>query len=226
MLRTWKQSWQKPSKQKGRASPDGIVADFVTSLAWDNYDENCETLSGRGTVHDTVGISFQNVPTHPRIEPVQQNEPRPKRKMKRSFEAIEEGIEPYRKKPKTDTFEYESTDFSLPPRNLLQFQKLDNAWVASTYISNKTPMWVGWNSRLTTDELPMQNVCYMENICLPPTRRDVVVKTMEVSQKVAEEVNQDAVVVHYDLAIAKIARALKDMERPRFDNVCWRQAFQ
>ncbi len=80
-------------------------------------------------------------------------------------------------------------------------------------------MWVGWNSRLNTDELPMQNVCYMENICLPPTRHDVMVKTMEVSQNVAEEVNQDAMVVHYDLAIAKIARALKDMERPRFDNV-------
>ena len=32
------------------------------SLAWDNYDENTETLSGSGTLQDTVGICYQNIP--------------------------------------------------------------------------------------------------------------------------------------------------------------------
>ena len=44
--------------------PDGLSCStgLMTSLAWDNYDENNETLYGAGTLHDTVGICYQNVP--------------------------------------------------------------------------------------------------------------------------------------------------------------------
>ena len=44
-------------------APDGIVQEpgLSTGTAWDNYDENTETLSGKGTLHDTVGICNQNV---------------------------------------------------------------------------------------------------------------------------------------------------------------------
>ena len=35
---------------------------LCTCLAFDNYDELTETLSGRDTLHDTVGICFQNRP--------------------------------------------------------------------------------------------------------------------------------------------------------------------
>ncbi len=77
----------------------------------------------------------------------------------------------------------------------------------------------GWNSRLTFDRLPKQKVYYMENICLPHTRNDVVLETMKKSQQVAVEVNQDYVIVHYDLAIAKNARAIQEVERPRFNNI-------
>jgi hypothetical protein len=50
--------------EKGELTPDGIVktGGLATALAWDNYDELTETLSGKGTVHDTVGICYQNVP--------------------------------------------------------------------------------------------------------------------------------------------------------------------
>ena len=43
--------------------PDGLLKNegFATSLAWDNYDENTETLSGSGTLHDTVSIYHQNI---------------------------------------------------------------------------------------------------------------------------------------------------------------------
>ena len=44
------------------ATPDGLLqhSGLCTSLAWDNYDERTETLSGAGTLHDTVGICYQN----------------------------------------------------------------------------------------------------------------------------------------------------------------------
>ena len=35
------------------------------------------------------------------------------------------------------------------------------------------PMWVGWNTLVTTDS-EMKRVCYMKHIQLPPYRVDVV----------------------------------------------------
>ena len=64
------------------------------------------------------------------------------------------------------------------------------AWTISTFVDNKAPMSIGWNSRLVPDDVPQQNVCYMENICLPPTRNDVIVKTMKISPNVAKECGQ------------------------------------
>ena len=45
------------------STPDGLLrqSGLATALAWDNYDVNTETLSGGGTVHDTVGIRYQNI---------------------------------------------------------------------------------------------------------------------------------------------------------------------
>ena len=42
--------------------PDGLNAQqgLSTALAWDNFDELIETLSGKNTLHDTMGICYQN----------------------------------------------------------------------------------------------------------------------------------------------------------------------
>ena len=49
--------------ESGLTFPDGIRCpdDLATWLAFDNFDQNTETLSGYGTVHDTVGIVYQNI---------------------------------------------------------------------------------------------------------------------------------------------------------------------
>jgi hypothetical protein len=80
-------------------------------------------------------------------------------------------------------------------------------------------MWAGWNSQITEDKLPPQAVGYMENFSLPPTRLDVVAKTLTVSQKLANECNECNAVVHYDLAIAKPAMQIQAEEKPTYDNV-------
>ena len=41
----------------------------------------------------------------------------------------------------------------------------------------QTPMLTGWNSLITDDPLPKQNVLYMENLALPHTRLDVLAET-------------------------------------------------
>ena len=161
---------------EGEACPDGILKlpNLVTGLAWDNYDENNETLSGAGTVHDTVGICYQNQPdVQPESADVPRNEIGHKRK--RTFDSDVVGIEPYRKKPHISTFNFNILEYvGIPPNHALS-RKLDISWIVSTAVINSTPMWMGYNSRLFNDPLPKQNITYMENICLPPTRLDVVV---------------------------------------------------
>ena len=102
------------------STPDGIVQQpgLVTSLAWDNYDENIETLSGCDTVHDTVGICYQNIPsgiqdniltdtpsTTQETEHLSVEVTKTKRSS-RAFVSEPQPLEPYRKKPKMTKFQY------------------------------------------------------------------------------------------------------------------------
>ncbi len=50
--------------EKETSTTDGLLRNpgLVTGCAWDNYDENIETLSGPGTLRDTFGICYQNFP--------------------------------------------------------------------------------------------------------------------------------------------------------------------
>ena len=126
-------------------------------------------------------------------------------------------LEPYRKKPKANQFQYRNKHF-LQPSNLQQVKYRDILWMINA-AQGSTPMWSAWNSQICIDPLPKQKLLYMENICLPPTRLDVVLETMKTSQKVAEECGQTYIVVHYDLAIAKPALQIQSSESPRFNNL-------
>jgi hypothetical protein len=121
-------------KERNQTTPDGILkqAGLATGLAWDNYDENNETLTGAGTLHDTVGICYQNIteskaddePETLQIEEIYNHnddveiEKSTRSGSKRSFEVNELTLEPYRrKKPKLTVFQYGRKDVP-PPENL------------------------------------------------------------------------------------------------------------
>jgi hypothetical protein len=59
----------------------------------------------------------------------------------------------------------------------------------------------------------------MENINLPPTRLDVVAQTMNLSKRIAEECEEQKAIVHYDLAIAKLALQIRFSKSPHYDDV-------
>ena len=46
---------------KEQLTPSGMViaANLSTSVVFDNFDRFVETLSGKDTLHDTVGIAYQ-----------------------------------------------------------------------------------------------------------------------------------------------------------------------
>ena len=85
---------------RNTALPDGMVPqpNLSTCLAWDNYDENVETLSGKGTLHDTVGICYQNISETDDLPGTHQNicEYVPVDFTKRSFRGVPMQLEPYR----------------------------------------------------------------------------------------------------------------------------------
>jgi len=214
---------------RSRATPDGMSNDphLCTSLAWDNYDENTETLSGKGTLHDTVGICYQNL-TEDDLGNDRQTEipkdaqptvtPAKSKVSLRSFKMEKQQLEPYRKKPKRSSFVYEVKETSDPP-HLLLIKYRDLFWMMNVATIPLAPLWIGWNSNVTPDPFPQQRIGYMKNICLPPTRLDVVAQTLKQSQRVAEECHQDYVIVTYDLAVAKLAMQVQLAETPLYDNV-------
>ena len=59
----------------------------------------------------------------------------------------------------------------------------------------------------------------MENLCLPPTRLEIVTETLKISQQVGEECADKYAVFYYDLAVAKPAMQIQYQKSPRFDNV-------
>ncbi len=209
--------------EKGQALPDGMMklAGLGTGLAWDNYDENAETLSGAGTVHDTVGICIQDVIDAPPIIEEEQSgtveEIQDRKQRKRLFDKKECHLQPYYKKPKMSRFAFRKQKVPRPV-NLTDMHYRDLLWMMSLNLK-ETPMWGGFNSLIMVDPLPIQKIGYMENIPFPPTRLDVVAKTLQVSQQVAEECAQEYILVTYDLAIAKPAIQMQTEEAPLYDNV-------
>ena len=142
---------------RNQAIPDGLTksAGLSTSLAWDNYDENTETLTGSGTLHDTVGMCYQNIPntmeqgqhqdemvdvplnTKPTNQPSSSVS-------KRKFKFKEANIQPYRKKPKMSVFKYQVKKSQTPPY-MSTIEYRDLFWMMNIALCDSTPMWAGWN---------------------------------------------------------------------------------
>ena len=89
------------------ATPDGLLQkpELVTSLAWDNYDENSETLSSTGIpLHETVGICNHNIAVPDQILPTEVPTRENTKARKRSLKFTDTSLDPYRKKPKFSEF--------------------------------------------------------------------------------------------------------------------------
>lgn len=211
------------SMKQNYLTPNGLekVPYLGTSVAWDNYDAFVETIDGKGTLHDTVGICFQNIAD---VEyQANPNQPRndSRFRKRRSIEPLALEMEPYRKKPRMNNSPLlPITDERREQPNAYKFDALDTLWMMSLEFNlSETPMWIGWNSKVLSDDLPKQRICYLPQINESPTSLQVVMETMKQSQRIAQECNQPYMIVTYDLAIAKLAMTIQAEECPRFDNL-------
>ncbi|GBP70317.1 Chimeric ERCC6-PGBD3 protein [Eumeta japonica] len=175
------------------------IVDLVNKyVAFDNFDRFVDTLTGKDTLHDTVGIIYQNILsdanfTTPTDASVQSDDtaaastdetPR-RRKRRRCFDAIVNEIVPYAKKPKIDS--YFSTpsigQISIKPEVFKTWRNLDLAWLFSHKLDiPDTPMWTGFNSLITEDTSALQKVSYLTPINASPTDNSVVHLTLKMAQ--------------------------------------------
>ncbi|KAK6168761.1 hypothetical protein SNE40_019944 [Patella caerulea] len=211
--------------------PHGIqkMSSLVTCTAWDNYDKFIDSIDGKGTLHDTVGICFQNKDanfvseTSISTETTDNRNQLPVCRKRRSFTPILLNLEPYRKKPRMTNSEFIPEDDprrSIIPSSCADGKLLDVIWMISHALEiTDTPMWVGWNSLVVKDNLPQQQICYLPQINQSPTSLNVVLETMKRSQQIAVECGQEYMIVTYDLAIAKMAYTIQAAESPLFDNL-------
>ena len=180
---------------KGHAVPDGIHRELglATTIDFDNFNELVDSIfSEAEATHDVQGIVTQNrkpdAPAHEiAAEPETPNASGKSRKRRRRIENSSEEIEPYKKNPKVESFDFSSYEDKVPDTFSL-VQKYDSLW---SFISHskklKTPMWRGWNSQFNIDPLPIQEISYIPNINAPITRLDVVNKTLQIAEAVRSQ---------------------------------------
>lgn len=143
--------------------PEDILRrpDLNTGVAFDNYDRFVETMNGKDTLHDTVGIIFQDIvendntmtvmsPTTCEVENITPNQTahehsvespstdgsilqtEKKGKRKRSFEEISFEMRPFTKKLKVATWNHlDISEINQVPENLRTVKQLDVAWMMS-----------------------------------------------------------------------------------------------
>ena len=214
---------------RGKECPDGVKVGATMGTAFDNYDELTNTLSGANTLHDTMGILYQIKSGGPSV--AVQNETQHKTlattgkstsskgRQKRKLELPHKVLQPYRKKPKMDTFAYTVTEIPKTASST-RGRQVDKLWMMGhAHNAERLPMWAGFNAKFHKDKIQKQDVYYLPNLEHPPTENEVVIETMKISQRCAEECKQNYALVTYDLDVAKRAVKIQNTESPTFDNL-------
>ncbi|CAB3999456.1 Hypothetical predicted protein, partial [Paramuricea clavata] len=133
-----------------------------TGVAFDNFDRFVETLSGKDTLHDTVGIAYQILSEEKStIEESSESEyvrvVASRKRRRRAFQAIglDIHVEPYWKKPAMLTVPVLPLDDprkAFEAESYLNARAYDSLWMKDFCFSpNDTPMWVEWNAKLFND---------------------------------------------------------------------------
>lgn len=209
--------------------PYGLVSqnsNLRTHVAFDNFDKYVETTSGKDTLHDTVGIVYQNICQencfeNERVVPCfdDNNNTDKNRRRRKFYSNFDSSIEAYSKpnqKPPSTLF---ATD-PLVPESWQKAVDMNNMWMMTHALdTNEKKRWFAWHSERIIDNNPVQNIGYLPNLNMSPTVDAVVLKTLQIAQNILRECKQKYIIVTYDLAIASKAYRIQADLAPRFDNI-------
>lgn len=215
-----------------RVLPHGMESErpeLHTHLAFDNYDRFVETASGKDTLHDTVGIAFQNK-CKDTVSIIANNSvhnsqtannsddsqgSRARRKYVSSFNSV---IEPYMRSQQHELCLVGKEP--VIPSNLQAVKGLNNIWMMNYALNTSgAKIWFLWNSKRIVDSNPLHNIGYIPNLNSSPTSDATVKKTLEIACNIANDCHQRYIIVTYDLAIAMKAYRIQADLQPALDTV-------
>lgn len=213
------------SEERQCRLPDGFVAnrpDLCTGVAWDNYDRFVETKDGFDTLHDTVGIVYQNISQDTDSDVMAVNTSNicaavERSNQRKSFvSCYDTSID--------NTYVRTQKLFPLLSGRLSNYSTrdvahIDNLWMVINALTSTKQKWRDWNAHITNDPCPKQKIGYLPQINESPTKDNVVYKTMLITKELAMECNQEFISVTYDLAIAMKAYRIQKDCSPIFDSI-------
>ena len=119
--------------------PDQIIKtpELYTTLAWDKFDVNLETLSGADSVHHTYGIYYQNISSTIQVPQKITEKAYKERKIKDITSVLKEVREmelpPCREEPKMSYLEFTKIKINKP-ESLQITRHLDISWMISSIV--------------------------------------------------------------------------------------------
>lgn len=230
------------AKQEHQAAfvPSNITRDSFVVLCWDNNDINEETLTGAGTTHCTNGIAIQR-----QVQTVQQapaalpasNACGKKGRHRRSVIVSPRVDIEYnagkRQDPKSVLLDLEKCQIEKDAC-LLTLHEGDFAWLLSRVLSSDSPTfgqtgtqivpgWSAFNAALAKDEVVRPSVVgYLPVIPSSPTELSTVYMMLKRSLAVADELQQDDVIIVLDQAIYAKAQEIISKHQDDFCRVILR----
>lgn len=199
-----------------------------THVAFDNFDKFVETVNGKDTLHDTVGIVYQNVRDEtnahlPKIANIDsnlrdENSNYTKSRRRKYYSNFDDTVQPYTKGNGPGACLFGSKP--IHPLHLQDADIFDNIWMFNhAFGTSGAKRWFVWNAERISDKNPIQKIGYLPNINMSPTSDATVKKTLEIALDIAKECNQKSIIVSYDLAIASKAYRIQMDLGPMFDGV-------
>lgn len=206
-----------------RILPFDLSTNVPTHVAFDNYDQYVETSTGKDTLHDTVGIAYQNTTEFQRlsmnslqesIDNIDMNQSR----RRKYFSPFDNTVEPYFKGIGQSAGLIGNEP--IIPENWKTVVETNTLWMFNhALMENEAKKWYAWHSDRLIDQNPLQKIGYLPIINASPTSDSVVLKTMNMALKLAEECNQHYIVVTYDLAIASKAYKIQADMKKEFEKL-------
>ena len=197
--------------------PSYIRKNVSTTLVWDNNDFGEETLTGKGTTHNTNGIVVQSSLSTDNIAEVASSDSPIiyKKSKKRSLDPPPTDLVPYHGtiKKRPDAFGKDTLVHEVLEGQVIAVQ-LDMAYLLCRTIqaeSNQTmpPSWTGFNTSICCNIPKKSLIGYLPVIDASPTEMDTVETILCRSLEIANNLNLKEIVVVFDQAIYAKAQQIR-----------------
>ncbi|XP_070581426.1 uncharacterized protein [Ptychodera flava] len=199
--------------------PPGFCQEVFTTLVWDNNDFGEETLSGKGTTHNTNGIIIQrntgdeastadNLSTAVAITKSKQ----------RTLTTPPSNIIEYHGRPRhgpapsgSDAdcmFQNQDRVIDVPLTKDLAFWMCKTVQVEEGNVT--LPAWTGFNQQLSGNIIqPVSKIGYLLVIDASPTEKSTINTVLSTSVDIANKLRLQSVVLNMDLAIYSKAQEIR-----------------